>query len=78
MDLVVVVNAIIIIFGCATFTSCSSPALMPIVKTSNGLVRGSIAISRDGKIFHQFLGIPYATPPLGDLRFEVGADQNIN
>ncbi|CAG7785711.1 unnamed protein product [Allacma fusca] len=31
-----------------------------IISTSFGKVQGNIAISRDEKIFHQFLGIPYA------------------
>ena len=40
-----------------------------IVRTENGLMRG---IS-DGKV-DQFLGIPYAAPPVGDLRWKAPAD----
>ncbi|CAG7831458.1 unnamed protein product, partial [Allacma fusca] len=31
-----------------------------IVSTTFGKVQGSTATSRDGRLFHQFLGIPYA------------------
>ena len=43
----------------------------PIVNTSSGKIRGTAAVSREGKTYYQFLGIPYAKPPVGPLRFEV-------
>lgn len=43
----------------------------PLVKTKQGFVQGITGTSRGGRIFYEFLGIPYATPPLGQLRFEV-------
>jgi len=42
-----------------------------IVDTSNGRIRGSSSTSRSGKTYYQYLGIPYAIPPVGKLRFEV-------
>lgn len=38
-----------------------------------GQIKGSILKSRDGREFHGFQGIPYAEPPVGNLRFKVGA-----
>lgn len=43
----------------------------PTVYTPYGALKGIKSISRGGKEFYEFLGIPYAKAPLGDLRFEV-------
>lgn len=42
-----------------------------IVETGNGKLRGIIKENFKGEKFHGFLGIPYAKPPVGDLRFKV-------
>ncbi|CAL8100204.1 unnamed protein product [Orchesella dallaii] len=42
----------------------------PLVKTKLGYVQGITSVSRKGRFFYEYLGIPYATPPVGDLRFE--------
>ncbi|ODN00458.1 Venom carboxylesterase-6 [Orchesella cincta] len=42
----------------------------PLVKTKLGYVQGIASLSRKGRLFYEFLGIPYAKPPVGDLRFE--------
>ena len=39
------------------------------VETKTGAVRGSTIKSRTGKRIFSFRGIPYATPPVGSLRF---------
>ncbi len=39
--------------------------------TKQGPVKGKIEKSRVGRDFAAFYGIPYAEPPVGDLRFEV-------
>ncbi|XP_065203563.1 juvenile hormone esterase-like isoform X2 [Planococcus citri] len=41
-----------------------------LVSTKLGDIRGTTRISRDGKKFNTFLGVPYAEPPIGDLRLE--------
>lgn len=43
----------------------------PIIKTKYGQLEGFISNSRDGREFYEFLGIPYARPPVADLRYEV-------
>ncbi|XP_050531739.1 juvenile hormone esterase-like isoform X2 [Daktulosphaira vitifoliae] len=42
----------------------------PIINTKNGLLKGRIAKSRNGRNFYSFTGIPYAMPPINELRFE--------
>lgn len=43
-----------------------------IIDTKNGQVRGRRETSLRNKVnFYSFRGIPYAKPPLGDLRFKV-------
>jgi hypothetical protein len=41
------------------------------VDTNYGRLRGTKTVARDGRPYIEFLGIPYAEPPVGDLRFEV-------
>lgn len=43
-----------------------------IVKTKSGLVKGFKIASHYNYQYYNFLGIPYAKPPTGDLRFKVG------
>lgn len=40
-----------------------------VVQLKSGLVRGSTKIGVFGLTVEQFLGIPYAAPPVGELRF---------
>uniref|UniRef100_A0A0C9Q317 Carboxylic ester hydrolase n=1 Tax=Fopius arisanus TaxID=64838 RepID=A0A0C9Q317_9HYME len=42
----------------------------PRVKIRNGRLEGSIMRSRKGRDIFAFRGIPYARPPVGELRFE--------
>uniref|UniRef100_A0A914ZFG1 Carboxylesterase type B domain-containing protein n=1 Tax=Panagrolaimus superbus TaxID=310955 RepID=A0A914ZFG1_9BILA len=39
-------------------------------QTQFGAVEGFIHAASDGTVSNVFLGIPYATPPIGELRFE--------
>ncbi|KAI8520205.1 Carboxylesterase 5A [Branchiostoma belcheri] len=43
----------------------------PVVSTASGKVRGTVQYTNDlpDKPVYTFLGIPYAAPPVGDLRF---------
>lgn len=42
-----------------------------IVQTKLGAVKGTWMQSRDGKRFNAFMAVPYAKPPIGELRFRV-------
>ena len=46
------------------------PGLLVKTKTG-GKIQGIISTSRDGRDFDEWLGIPYAEPPVGDLRYSV-------
>jgi len=43
----------------------------PTVNTTLGALRGLTSFSRDGREYFEYRGIPFAKPPVGDLRFEV-------
>lgn len=42
----------------------------PVIDLLNGRVKGEEKESRDDRDFYAYRGIPYAKPPVGDLRFE--------
>lgn len=43
----------------------------PVVKIENGFLRGKIMKSQNGRAIFGFTSIPFAKPPLGELRFQV-------
>lgn len=43
----------------------------PIVQIDLGQLKGRVAQDADGDNYYSFQGIPYAKPPLGNLRFRV-------
>lgn len=43
----------------------------PVVTIQEGQIKGMISEDVRGGKFYSFMGIPYAKPPLGDLRFKV-------
>lgn len=43
----------------------------PELNTVNGKIKGQILTSRDGRPYYSYTGIPYAKPPVGELRFKV-------
>lgn len=47
------------------------PVSGPIVQLKDGKVQGIILDSRGGRKYVGYLGIPFAKPPVGHLRFEV-------
>lgn len=44
---------------------------VPQITTSQGMMRGQVLKSRDGRNFFSFTRIPYAKPPLGERRFKI-------
>jgi para-nitrobenzyl esterase len=40
-----------------------------IVKVDGGMVSGEVVTEEDGKVLHIFRGVPYAAPPVGNLRW---------
>ena len=45
---------------------------VPLADTENGVISGIMEKSVKGREFYSFYGIPYARPPIGNLRFKVG------
>ena len=45
--------------------------LLPYAYTDKGPVEGKLHQLKDGKFVNVFLGIPFAKPPIGQLRFKV-------
>ncbi|KAJ9598083.1 hypothetical protein L9F63_026814 [Diploptera punctata] len=41
-----------------------------LVQIRNGALKGTTLNSRNNKTFYEFMGIPYAEPPVGNLRFK--------
>lgn len=48
-----------------------------ILQVEEGKLKGISKKSLTGKCYHAFLGIPYAKPPVGKLRFRVSSIYNI-
>lgn len=56
-----------VMFGCSTQRETSAPALLTVA-TEGGLIRGSFEDS-----VYVFKGVPYAAPPVGELRWKAPA-----
>lgn len=50
----------------------------PVVKIEQGQLLGKQCLNIDQSIFYSFQGIPYAKPPIGELRFKVCTKTIIN
>ncbi|KAK6055724.1 hypothetical protein COOONC_06771, partial [Cooperia oncophora] len=48
----------------------ASTGRSPLVNTSSGPVRGREYLLHDGRAVDMYLGIPYAEPPVGTLRYK--------
>lgn len=47
-----------------------------IGKTEFGKLEGTSSTGRDGRTIYEFVGIPFALPPVGDLRFRPPVEWN--
>lgn len=68
MRLVTLVVVVALMAAAAAATAANDP---PIVDTEGGRVSGIIEETLKGREFNSFYGIPFAQPPVGDLRFKV-------
>lgn len=65
-------RTLVVVLQLAIFCAASSIP-DPTVEISDGPVRGKAEFSRLGKAYLAFKGIPYAKPPVKELRFKVNA-----
>eukprot|EP00092_Neocalanus_flemingeri_P017124 GFUD01018520.1.p1 GENE.GFUD01018520.1~~GFUD01018520.1.p1 ORF type:complete len:581 (-),score=109.13 GFUD01018520.1:68-1810(-) len=69
---------LLLFFSISTIVLWNGPARLvpgykdglPVAKTKQGLARGDMWTSRDGRYFNVFRGIPYAKIPTGERRFK--------
>lgn len=73
-------GVLIVLGALSSFASKSdSNEYYKIVETSNGLIRGILKSTLlNGTEYYSFKGIPYAKSPIGDLRFKVSFDWDID
>ena len=50
---------------------CWAQKLAPVIEIESGKVSGIIEQSFSGQEYSSYLGIPFAEPPTGNLRFKV-------
>ena len=55
---------------------CAVTSANPVVETTYGLVEGREIPIHTGDVIDSYLGIPFAKPPIDELRFEVGLTIN--
>lgn len=63
----------LLLLNLVEWSSGDAPASInerPIVTTGLGKVKGNVLESRLGNFFYSFRGLPYAKPPIGNLRFK--------
>ena len=49
----------------------SAQEVVPIIEIESGKISGIVEQSFSGQEYFSYLGIPFAEPPTGDLRFKV-------
>lgn len=69
-DLWLSAEFLIIISGLLYVSVCEHPEVV----LSTGRVRGQRLVSVANRSYYSFKGIPYAAPPVGQLRFKVRLD----
>lgn len=48
----------------------------PIIQLEQGKLKGKIKVASNNIHYYAFKGIPYAKPPIGELRFAVSTLEN--
>lgn len=72
MNLVLLLSALVVLLCVAVSRSEIPNVSDPIVYTQSGIVRGRQRLTLfNRKPYNSFEGIPYAKPPIGELRFKV-------
>ena len=62
---------LVLLVAVISYRVFNTPVYTPVVTIKYGELRGTVGTSRDGRTFHQFMGIRYAKAPVNELRFEV-------
>ena len=57
---------------------CWAQKLAPVIEIESGKVSGIIEQSFSGQEYSSYLGIPFAEPPTGNLRFKVNHRQSVH
>lgn len=57
------------VYCCLLFISIITYGSFEVVEIEQGSINGTLWTSRHSRNFHAFLRIPFAEPPIGDLRF---------
>lgn len=66
-----VLGSILFLLNICSFNTALITNRSLIVETAEGLVSGEEFIGKSQKTWYRYRGIPFAEPPVGDLRFEV-------
>ena len=59
-----------LIFTCLALISLVKAEEYVSYSTLQGNVRGIVKSARNGESFNAFMGVPFARPPIGDLRWQ--------
>lgn len=62
---------VLILLSVIVSSALSAEEDAPVVKVENGFLRGKLMKSQNGRKIFSFTSIPFAKPPLGELRFQV-------
>lgn len=66
-----IVSALIVLAAVGYNYYKNKKVLSPILEISSGKLQGAVTLSRHGRQIYEYLGIPFAKPPVGNLRFEL-------
>lgn len=70
-DKLLLVRVLVVLGVAAEAASQLALFVSPTVDVEGGKLRGKYVLTREGKKTRAFLGIPYAKPPVDNLRFRV-------